>query len=115
LSILPAVLHCTPEVGVDDEIAATAKRLIGDALRKEWKPKIKALIEAICRKQRISWDEASDNAEFDIVTASEDIKLRALTVPHSEDEVIGWEISAQAMLLIIAEVRGEGPSSGTRI
>jgi len=95
-------------------MAETAKRLVQEALRRDWKPRVRRLIEATAAKRGIGWDEACDVAEFDIVTSSEQIKLESQAA-HSEDDAASWEISAQAMLLIIAEVRNDGPSAPARL
>jgi len=110
-----AVLRSASEVTVDEDIAAAARRLVEEALRRDWKQKVRRLIEATAAKRAVGWHEACDIAEFDIVTSSERIKLESRSESRSEDEAASWEITAQAMLLIIAEIREDGPVPITRI
>lgn len=100
---------------MDEDITAAARRLVEEALRRDWKQKVRRLIEATAAKRAVGWNEACDIAEFDIVTSSEQIKLESQSECQSEDEIASWEISAQAMLLIIAEIRNDGPVFITRI
>jgi len=92
---------------VEDDLEREAKRLIREALRTEWKPKMRALVQTIVAKRAISWAEACDSAELDIVAASEQLKMEAARQLRRTDDMVGWELSAQAMLDIIAEVRTE--------
>ncbi len=93
---------------MDDEEGREAKRIICKAVREEWAPKLRNVIRTIVAERGKTWSDACDAAELTIVTSSEEIKIRAEAEREDSEQRVGWEISAQAMLDIIARLRAEG-------
>ena len=96
---------------MDEDIAKEARRMIRESVGTTWKPKMRELIGAIAANRKTDWQGACDAAELSLITSSEEIKLEAEKRSAASEESVGWNLAAQAMLDIIADLRAEGENN----